>query len=134
MITFHYKKEPTRIKNKYIYRPVAEVYLKTQKGNFIKFSPYIDSGADITLIPYSLGKLIGLETKRDQIQNIGGIKGSVPIIYEKVSIKIGQTETNIQVAWAQTEGVPTLLGREGIFDLFKVTFNQKDKTITFEEN
>ena len=49
MIVFKYKKEMSGVK-----RPLADVFLKTVSGYWIEFHPYIDSGADVTLIPYSL--------------------------------------------------------------------------------
>lgn len=131
MIVFHYKREPARIPGQFVYRPVAEIYLKASSGQWIKFNPYIDSGADVTLIPLSLGKLLGLEIDQSQIEEISGIRGSVPVIYTKVSLRIGDKEILTQVAWALLEEVPPLLGRTDIFDNFKVTFDQKIGTITF---
>ena len=133
MIVFHYKKELSRISGKFILRPVAEVYLKAKSGNWIKFNPYIDSGADVTLIPLSLGKLLGLEIDKNKIEEIGGIRGSVPVIYTKAALRIGENEMQAQVAWALIEEVPPLLGRTDIFDVFKVTFDQIKGVITFEE-
>ena len=86
MIIFKYKLEPGRSPGQLIYRPVAEVYLYTKSGNWIKFNPYIDSGADVTLIPLSLGRLLGLEIDKNKIEEIGGIKGSIPVIYHKIQV------------------------------------------------
>ena len=133
MIVFHYKRELGRIPGQFVDRPVAEIYLKSTFGKWIKCHPYIDSGADVTLIPLSLGKLLGLQIGKNKIEEIGGIKGSVPVIYSKVAVKIGEKELVSQVAWALIEDVPQLLGRTNIFDSFKVTFEQKREIITFEE-
>lgn len=133
MIVFHYKREPGRIPGQFIDRPVAEIYLKAASGRWIKLNPYIDSGADVTLIPLSLGKLLGFEIDKNKIEEIGGIKGSVPVIYIKAAMKIGERELLTQVAWALIEEVPPLLGRTNIFDSFRVTFEQKKGIITFEE-
>ena len=132
MIVFKYKQEPSRIPGKLIYRPVAEIYLKSKLNNWIKFNPYIDSGADVTLIPLSLGKLLGLSVNEKKIEQIGGIRGSVPVIYFKQEIKIGDIEFSAQIAWALIEEVPPLLGRTDIFDKFNVQFRQKESLIIFE--
>lgn len=132
MIVFKYKREPSRIKGKLIQRPVADVFLMNEVGNWIEFHPYIDSGADVTLIPLSLGKLIGLRVDEDKIEQIGGIRGSVPVIYHQVKLKIGEKELSIQIAWALIEEVPPLLGRTDIFDYFHITFKQDQGIITFE--
>ncbi|MFQ6119329.1 MAG: hypothetical protein ACE5KE_05510, partial [Methanosarcinales archaeon] len=59
-VEFKYRKEKSLIFGK-ILRPVACVEFKSMKGEWIEVRPYIDSGADITLIPLSLGRLLGFE-------------------------------------------------------------------------
>lgn len=134
MIVFKYKQEPSRIKDKLIKRPVADLFLSSKFGGWIEFHPYIDSGADVTLIPLSLGKLIGLKLDKNKIEQIGGIRGSVPVIYCDIQVKIGGIELPVQIAWALIEDVPPLLGRETIFDRFHVTFKQDQGVIIFETN
>lgn len=128
MIVFKYKKEVSGIK-----RPVADVFLKSKLGGWIEFHSYIDSGADVTLIPLSLGKLIGLSKDEKKIERIGGIRGSVPVIYSQILLKIGGIEIRTKVAWALIEEVPPLLGRQDIFDKFHIIFKQDKEQIIFEE-
>ncbi len=132
MIIFKYKEEFTSLKEK-IRRPIAEVFLKTQSNSWIEFHPYIDSGADITMISLSLGKLLGLKINEDKIQRIGGIRGSVPIIYAHREMRIGEVVFDAKIAWSLIENVPLLLGRTDVFDIFKVTFEQYKKIIIFEK-
>lgn len=126
MIVFKYKKEVSGVK-----RPVADVFLKSKLGGWIEFHPYIDSGADVTLIPFSLGKLIGLSKDHKNVDHIGGIKGRVPVIYNQILIKIGGMEIETKVAWTLIENVPPLLGRQGIFDKFHITFKQDREEVVF---
>lgn len=132
MITFKYKDEPTSSGEK-ISRPVGEVFLKTKSNFWIKFNPYIDSGADITLVPLSLGRLLGFMVDEKKIQEIGGIRGTVPIIYFKNKMRIGNVEMFVRIGWALIEEVPPLLGRTDVFDFFNITFRQKEGKITFEK-
>lgn len=132
MIIFKYKREFSRNFSKSILRPVADVFLMNRTGSWIEFHPYIDSGADVTLLPLSLGKLIGLKIDERKIEQIGGIRGSVPVIYHKVNLKIGGIELLVKVAWALIEEVPPLLGRADIFDYFHITFKQNQETIVFK--
>lgn len=133
MIVFKYKTEISSKKQKII-RPVAEVYLKALSNSWIKFYPYIDSGADITMIPLSLGKLLGFRINESKVQQIGGIRGSVPVIFIKARLKIGNEEFPTSLAWALIEDVPPLLGRTDVFDIFKVTFEQYKRIIIFEKH
>lgn len=128
MIIFKYKKELSGIK-----RPVADVFLMSKQGGWIEFHPYVDSGADITLIPLSLGKLMGFTRDDKKIEQIGGIRGSVPVIYSQIRMKIGGIEMNVNIAWALSEKVPPLLGRKDIFDKFHITFKQDKEEITFNK-
>lgn len=115
MIIFKYKKEVSRNKSKHIQRPIADVFLKNKSGGWIEFHPYIDSGADVTLIPLSLGRLIGLRLDENKVEQIGGV------------------ELNVHIAWALIEEVPPLLGRADIFDYFHVTFKQDQGIILFNK-
>ena len=133
MIIFRYKEESLGLGRGKIKRPVADVYLRTKKELWIEFHPYIDSGADITMLPLSFGKLIGFEIDENKIQQIGGIRGSVPVIHTKAIMKIGEEDFTVRIAWALIEDVPPLLGRLDVFDTFKVTFEQYKGIIVFDE-
>lgn len=133
MIVFKYKTELTSKKQKII-RPVAEVYLKALSNSWIKFYPYIDSGADVTLIPLSLGKLLGFRIGESKVEQIGGIRGSVPVIFTQSFLRIGNEEFPARLSWALIEDVPPLLGRTDVFDQFNITFKQPEKVILFQKH
>lgn len=130
MIVFRYKSERGR-NQQIIKRPVADIWLKKGRG-WVECHPYIDSGADITLIPLSLGKLLGFKIEDGKIEEIGGIRGAVPVVYKKWQIKIGEKTLAIPLAWALIEEVPPLLGRSEVFDYFQITFRQKEGKIIFK--
>ena len=115
-----------------IYRPVAEVIFINGNKEVRDF-PYVDSGADITLIPRSVGELLGFEVGSEEINEMGGIGGSkVPTILKTLKMRIGEFEFPIKIAWALVEYVPPLLGRVDVFDKFEVRFRQKEKITEFE--
>lgn len=114
-------------------RPVATIYLKSKNEKWVEYEPYIDSGADVTLIPFSLGKFLGLKIDEGKIEKIGGIRGSLPVIYFQNKVRIGEIEFMAKVGWSLVDNVPPLLGRADIFDRFNVIFKQKEDKILFEE-
>jgi hypothetical protein len=59
MIEFDYRQERLRT-GETIFRPVAKVYLLRAEGEWIAEYFYVDSGADYTLIPYRMGRFLGL--------------------------------------------------------------------------
>jgi len=95
---------------------------------------YVDPGADITLIPFSVGKLVGLRrSRRDKLHRIFGVgRSSVPVLLKRVSMRIGSSEFEARVAWSQVEDVPLLLGRMDVFTRFNITFREKLGLTTFQ--
>lgn len=74
--------------------PVTIIGLKRSVNIFM----LLDSGADLTLIPYSVGETIGLELdieNRSEVQGIG--EGSVPYILSRVRLKIGNVEIPVHI-------------------------------------
>ena len=133
MLEFEYRKERSDIVGE-IFRPVANLYFRSAKeGSWIEVESYIDSGADITLIPFSLGKLLGFKIEKDRIKELSGIgEGKISVIIKKVPLRLGDVELSVRAAWALIEEVPTLLGRLDVFDRFKITFDEKKRKIFFD--
>jgi hypothetical protein len=127
-VEFPYRKEKSSIFG-VIFRPVAKVTLEDEFDQWL----YVDSGADITLIPLSVGDLIGLRRrKQDKLHRIMGVgESSVPIILKTISMRVGSVSFRARVAWSQVEGVPPLLGRTDVFREFSVTFREKDRVTVF---
>lgn len=116
-----------------ISRPVAEVFLRATSGKWYRASMYIDSGADITLLPRQFGEKLGLTFDKNKIQEIKGIgEAAVPIVITNIRLKIGEKEFDARVAFSLIEEVPIILGRTDVFDLFKVIFDQENKVVIFE--
>ncbi|UCE74260.1 MAG: hypothetical protein JSV56_00770 [Methanomassiliicoccales archaeon] len=115
-----------------ISRPIADISIQTVSGKWIKFRPFIDSGADISIIPHSVGKYLGFEME-DKIVEFGGVSGKhLPVIIKKMKMRIGDIELEPRVGWALIEEAPPLLGRLDIFDKFNITFKEKEEIVLFE--
>lgn len=127
-VDFPYVKERSSVFG-IVPRPLARVVIG---GKFTQWM-YIDSGADITLIPLSVGKLVGLRRRKgDEPQRIMGVGGSsVSVIVKRVSMRLGSIEFRARVAWSQREDVPLLLGRMDVFRRFSITFREKLGIISF---
>ena len=133
MVTFKYHPEPSPLG--IILRPIADIILEAN-GLKVEASMYIDSGADITMIPIHLGKALGFkQNPSDEILEIRGVSGGgVPYIIKKMKITIGERTFDIRLAWALIEEVPLLLGRMDIFNKFAVTFDETKKSIIFADH
>ena len=127
-ISFPYVKERSSIFG-LVSRPVAKVILERKYPQWM----YVDSGADISLIPLSVGRLIGLtRTREDRLQRVFGVgRSSVSVVVKKLSVCLGSLEFTARVAWSQVEDVPLLLGRMDVFRRFDVTFKERDELTSF---
>ena len=127
--TFPYRRERSKLFGK-IYRPVVPVDLRWEHGEWMNQKMYIDSGADISLIPLKLGDSLGFDMIYDDIKEMNVIGYStIPVIIENVNIKLCDVEFKARVAWSMIEDVPSLLGRMDIFDKFEIIFMQKEKNV-----
>ena len=130
MIEFDYRPERSRARE-VIFRPLAKVYLLRSENEWVAEYFYIDSGADYTLIPYRMGRFLGLERIATEVKEIGGIGGVIAIRLAVIPMKIEKHEFDCTIAWAQIERVPLLLGRGNVFDHFNIPFQQRNKKTTF---
>lgn len=126
MLEFDYRQERLSTGD-IIFRPIAKVYLLRSEKEWIAEYFYIDSGADYTLLPYRLGRFLGLDKVASEIREVGGIGGVIAVRFATVPMRIGNYQFDCPIAWAQIEHVPFLLGREGVFDRFDITFRQRNK-------
>ncbi len=96
---------------------------------------YIDSGADMSLVPRQFGEALGLLLSREEIREIRGIGGrGIRVIIATVKMRIGRRVLNTRIAWSLTEDVPLILGRMDVFDAFKVIFDQPRRKVEFQSS
>ncbi|MEW6687268.1 MAG: hypothetical protein AB1393_13865 [Candidatus Edwardsbacteria bacterium] len=128
-IVFDYRRE--RINGETIYRPVANVIL-ISGINRVLIYPYIDAGADLTLLPRSIGEALNLRISHLPIEELSGVgEGKVPVIKKRLKMKISDEIFEAEIAWALIEEVPPLLGRKNVFEHFEITFKEWDRKVIF---
>ena len=133
MIEYKYRVESGKIRE-IIKRPVADIEILGNDGLWYYVTAYIDSGADISLIPYSLGLSMGFNVDPKNIIELEGVGGrEIPISVIKTKIKFSEEYIyDVEIGWALIDGVPILLGRHTIFDKFNITFKEREGKIIFE--
>jgi len=121
-VEFSYRQETAR--GEPVMRPVGRVLIEHQ-GKAVLLLPYIDSGADVTLIPKSIGEALGLSLEPGDVQELSGVgEGRVAVAFKTVRMGIGEHNFDCRIAWALIEEVPPLLGRKDVFDRFAVLFRE----------
>lgn len=116
-----------------ILRPVADVII--EYGEFrVEIPMYIDSGADVSMIPFRFGKALGLKQEKDEIvRQIKGISGAgIPYLLKEATFILNNEKLKAKIAWALVEEVPMLMGRRDIFNKFRIIFDERKGWIDFE--
>ncbi len=124
---------PIRFKmfKKHEWTPNYDITIGDQKVEML-----IDSGADMCLIPWWIGVVLGLTiSKGEMINEAFGIGGNVKYVTRNLTYAIdGHVIENVPTAWVQNEEVDDfILGREVIFDAFDIEFKQAEETILFKK-
>ena len=114
-------------------RPVAQLEIKFQKSDWFPVIMYVDSGADISLVPRNFGLLLGI----DLTKNLGHIRGIgdaiVPLSLQDVEFKVEEHKIKVKIAVALINEVPYVLGRFDFFKLFKISFQEYESKIVMEK-
>ena len=97
----------------------------------------LDSGADISVIPQDFAELIGLDLNQKTTVAFG-IGGEVKSIEDQIEIMVkkGHEEYTFRVPVKIILGdydFPILLGREGFFNKFLITFDQEKQKVSLKK-
>jgi hypothetical protein len=115
-----------------IWIPTAEIELITDKKNYF-CEMIVDSGADITLVPRSLGEFLGFSFAKEKIREIRVIgEQAIPYIIRSINIKIGKYLFKSRIGIALIEEIPLILGRLDVFDHFDIELKQNSKVTVFK--
>ncbi|MBR9707406.1 MAG: hypothetical protein GOV15_03140 [Candidatus Diapherotrites archaeon] len=98
----------------------------------------VDSGADLSAIPMSIALVLGLNVQKPS-EAVGGIGGSTKAVLTIMDLQFGKGHEHYKLkvpVYAVEEGdeIGVLLGRQDLFDKFKITFVQKDHRLQFKRN
>lgn len=129
-VEFPFIKEKANIVD-FILRPYAQVVLSGDIAEWF----YIDSGADITLIPRKLGEYLGFKIQEEEeVKELRGLgESKAPYVIRKVNMEIGGKKFEVRIAWSLIEDVPIVLGRLDVFNKFDITFKEREGKIIFTD-
>lgn len=89
-----------------------------------KFEAVIDSGASICLFHSSIGKGIGLNVEKGEVDKTVGISGVPTEIFKHtISLYVLGNMFKIQAGFTPNLPLAGLLGRIGFFEHFRITFD-----------
>lgn len=106
-----------------IARPFVPVILRLG-GNEIQELAMIDSGADVSVLPYRVGVNLGaLWEDQDEVLVVAGLTEDLESRDITLNLTIG-TLPRIMVpfAWTARDDLPVILGQSGFFSQFDICF------------
>ena len=95
----------------------------------------VDSGATISVLPYSLGAQLGLDWNSQKAQiSLGGTLAHVGACGIVVEVTVARLPpVRLAFAWAQSDEVPFLLGQFNFFQVFGVCFFRARKVFEIRQ-
>jgi len=124
MPTYKWRRLPTKHFGE-VSVPFAHIELQRSDGCFQRFALQIDSGAVVSLLRRSVADLLGVRLdagKRIEVTSVGG--GATVAYVHELKTRFADTVVyNVPFGIADTESVPNLLGRLGVFDVLQVDFD-----------
>ncbi len=134
--TFKYKTHPEN-KNKKI--PLIPVRIHAKED--VETLGLIDSGADYTVIPYSMAEALGIPLDKNQAEKVAGIGGLHEAFPCRISISItgrgehSTTKLELPAFAIKSENQEPflLLGRIGFFNKFEITVKENEEKIILKK-
>ena len=125
--------------------PAVEFPYTLHKGYLLPIIPitilshrvwvFVDSGATFTILSTDDANRMGINWERGRPQMIVVGDGSfIPVYLHDLIIQIGDWQVTAPVGFSERLGVGfNLLGRVGVFDQFRVCFDDRHRLITFHK-
>ena len=121
---------------KALLKPLITVVLRYQ-GQKQKVFALVDSGADACLFPKGVAEVLGIDVTKGNAANFTGIGGTrTPFYFHEVEILLGdyQIKTKVGFSTSQQIGTSGILGQQGFFENFIVTFDHKNRFIEIKKH
>lgn len=125
-------RHPTVSRTRRPYLPIRLIHA----NSFQDLWCLVDSGADVCLLPASIGRLIGIDIENGRRGEIGGV-GDQPITvyYHPIRMIVSSLSgVDLEAAFTDSKGVRTgILGQAGFFDHYRITFERYRNTLDVSE-
>ena len=140
-LTYKFKKEKLD-DGSYVSRPRILVTLKGNKDS-VDIPALIDSGADTSVIPNQVAKAVGLDMEGEKtkiytyLESTDVIKSKANFIFVgrvmRESVIVNNISVLIDIENGDEEEQEIILGVDGIFDNFDITFKKSKNKIIFKK-
>ena len=122
--------EPYGIKNLTVFPtklvvPELPILVKTKFGYRREWF-LIDSGADITMLPYFANNLLECKLEKSRTKMFGIDGYGVSVYKSKIKVKLLNEEEIIRCVFSERDDIPFILGRLDILDKYNMLFYKNE--------
>lgn len=123
MTTFRYKKNSTGG-----FFPIVEFYVDYKKtSKTAKILALIDSGATISIFKTQVAQQLDLKIENGDVTYLGGVGGRIKGYLHQLQLDIAGKLLKVPIVFSYEYTVSVnLLGRSGVFENFKILFDEKN--------
>ncbi|WP_239310619.1 hypothetical protein [Frankia sp. Cj3] len=118
-----------------ILRPVIPIALH-HGANILDYEVLIDSGADLNIFGYQVGEYLGIDPTHGRMATMMGATGEPQDFYiHPITIEVAGLTFEAQAGFAKAlDDKPYgIVGQQGFFDLFQITFNLAREEIELKQ-
>ena len=113
-------------------RPSITFQLLSKNGRWRYYTALIDSGADFSIFPYLTAEILGIALASSQKIIVQSADGDDFVVYRThLTAKIADKIISLPVGFSKNIQASHLVGRDVLFDLFKIEFDQQNRKVTF---
>lgn len=114
----------------YSYYPIISISL-SKKSFKTKVSALVDSGASISIFGEDTANELDIDIEKGEKRILGGVGGRIVGYVHKIKIKTAGKSFLCPVVFSREYKVSfNLLGRDTFFEKFRITFDERNKSVT----
>ena len=114
-----------------MFLPIVPIRLKGKK--WVEFEAFVDSGAGFSVFTYDALRMLGLDAEKGEREFVKIGDGSfIEVFAFRPPIVLAGKEFEAKVGFSRSLGVGfNIMGRQDIFDQFRVCFDDAEKFVEF---
>lgn len=115
--------------------PLIVIQVLTQQG-YQRFIFLIDSGADCTMVPRYMARLVGINLGSQPDTLIRGVEATrrgLRAYKGELKVRLGGEEFSLRCLITESDNTPLVLGRLDFFSKFNVTFDSTKEEVILEK-
>lgn len=115
-----------------IWQPIIPIGINLD-NSWQRFDVYVDSGASYSILKARLALILGFDYRTGNRISLQVGDGSLILVYvHNLEVQLGAERFVCPIGFSDNLGVPfNVLGKMGIFERFKICFDQSQKVISF---